>query len=376
MNRLWLSIVATFLLTASACAPAAAPSPTAAPARPTEKPAAKAEPTAAAPAKPAATAAPAAKPAEVKVPKPAGSLAIKVGETAGLSYSRIPSRVTLERLNKDGWKLELVELKGTDLIAEAVSSGETPLARFQFLDSLRTVQAGGKLKLLMEDRPEEFVVIGKKEITKCQDMNGKRYAVHSEGSPYATMSAKWMNDCGAKPNRLVISGGENRIVALMNGQIDATFVQLSDWINLDTQRPGEFPIIMRFADVLPGLMGGILVANSAWLEKNREVTTAYMAESLLDNRRIASDSKPAEEAVKKLMTEADVKAFAKTYQAYQRDLGGFPQNGGLTADRIQRGINLFTELELVKPGLAPNQVADLSLLEGALKIVGSVAGQR
>jgi ABC-type nitrate/sulfonate/bicarbonate transport system substrate-binding protein len=313
---------------------------------------------------------------EINVPKPSGNLNITIGETSGMSFSRLPSRVTDDRLRTKGWKIDTVGLRGTDLIAEAVSSGTVQLARFQILDVLRAIEKGGKLTLILEDRPDEFVLIARKEITKCGDLNGKRYAVHGTGSPYAITSDKWMTDkCGAKPARLVIPGGENRIVALMNGQIDATFVQLSDWININTERPGEFPILMKFSEELPGLLGGVLAANKPWLEKNAEIATAYAAEVLLDNRRIASDPKPLEEAAKKYQSKDEVKIFPQTYKAYQRDLGGFRQNGGLNAERLKSAIDLFTGLNLVKSGLTVERVASLNILEGALKMIGKVGGK-
>jgi ABC-type nitrate/sulfonate/bicarbonate transport system substrate-binding protein len=313
---------------------------------------------------------------EVNVPKPSGNRNLMIGETSGMSFSRLPSRVTDDRLRAKGWKIETVGLKGTDLIAEAVSSGTVQLARFQILDVLRAIEKGGRLTLILEDRPDEFVLIARKDITKCSDLNGKRYAVHGTGSPYAITSEKWMADkCGAKPARLVIPGGENRIVALMNGQIDATFVQLSDWIALNAERPGEFPILMKFSEELSGLLGGVLVANKPWLEKNGEIATAYAAEVLVDNRRISSDPKPLEEAAKKYQSKEEAKIFAQTYRAYQRDLGGFRQNGGLTPEKLKSAFDLFTGLDLLKPGLTVERSASLNILEGALKMIGKVPGK-
>lgn len=315
--------------------------------------------------------------AETRLPKPSGNLNIKIAETSGDSFSRLPARVTETRLNGEGWKIETVRLKGTDLIVEAVSSGIVQLARSQILDVLRAVQKGAKISLILEERPEEFIVIARKGITKCNDLNGKIYAIHSTSSPYAVTSAKWMADrCGAKTKTIVIAGGENRVAALMNGQIDATFVQLSDWINLNRQRPGEFPIVMKFSEELEGLMGGVMYANIPWLEKQRELATVYLAEVLLDIRKVATDPKPLEEVAKRYQTEEEFKTFPQTYEAYMRDLGGLPQNGGLSRERVQSSIELFTGLGLIKPGLTAEQVANMSVLDGALKKIGKVSAKR
>jgi ABC-type metal ion transport system substrate-binding protein len=116
---------------------------------------------------------------DINVPKPTGDLNIKIGETSGISFSRLPSRVTDDRLRGKGWKIETVGLKGVDLIAEAVSSGTVQLARFQILDAFRAIEKGGKLTVLLEDRPDEFIMIARKGIAKCSDLNGKRYGVQT-----------------------------------------------------------------------------------------------------------------------------------------------------------------------------------------------------
>lgn len=309
--------------------------------------------------------------------KPSGNVNVKIAETSGDSFSRLPARITDIRLNSQGWKIDTVRLKGTDLIVEAVSSGVVQLARSQVLDVLRAVQKRAKISLILEERPSEFILIARKGITKCNELSGKVYAIHSTSSPYAVTSAKWMMDrCGAKTKNIVIAGGENRVAALMNGQIDATFVQLSDWINLNNQRPGEFPIVMRFGEELEGLMGGVMYANIPWLEKHKEVATEYVAEVLRDIREIATNPKPLEAVAKKFQTEEEFKTFPQTYEAYMKDLGGFPRNGGLTRERVQSSIELFTGLGLIKPGLTVEQVANLSILDGALKKIGKVSGKR
>jgi ABC-type nitrate/sulfonate/bicarbonate transport system substrate-binding protein len=297
---------------------------------------------------------------------------IKIGETSGESFSRLPARVTQDRLNGSGWKIQSVGFNGTDLTAEAVSSGDVNLGRIQILDALKTIQKGGNVAVLMADRPDEFVLIAKNEIASCADLNGKKFAVQSKGSAYTAMSEQWMSQggCNAKPQQLIISGGENRVVALVNGQIDATFVQLADWINLNNQKPGQFHILMTFSREMPGLIGGVLFANKDWLASHKEIATQYVEEALKDIRQANQDPKSLEAAANKYQTAADVKSFSDVYAAYSKDLHGFPANGVLTSATLQTTIDLFTSLKLLDPGLTSAQAADLSVLDGALAAIG------
>src|SRR5262245_47746686 len=182
--------------------------------------------------------------AEVEVPKPKGNLNIQLGHPSTISFYDVPNEITHERLNKQGWNLKSVEFTRTDLNSQALAQGTVQLAVSQILDPLRAIEKGGKIAFLMENNGGEFVMIAKSEIKDCKGIDGKRFAIHGDTAPVALAGRLWLiNECKIKPNVMIIPGGENRIVALQNNQIDATIVQLGDWLNLDSQKPGQFRII-------------------------------------------------------------------------------------------------------------------------------------
>ena len=103
---------------------------------------------------------------------------------------------------------------------------------------------GAKLSFLMENNGGEFVLIAKNEIKDCKALDGKRFAIHGDTDNLVFAAKLWLlNECKVNPNVMIVPGGENRIVALQNNQIDATLVQLADWLNLDSQAPGHYHII-------------------------------------------------------------------------------------------------------------------------------------
>jgi hypothetical protein len=47
----------------------------------------------------------------------------------------------------------------------------------------------------------------------------------------------------------------------------------------------------------------------------------------------------------------------------------------LTPERLKGAIDLFTGLDLLKPGLTVERTSSLNILEGALKMIGKVPGK-
>jgi NitT/TauT family transport system substrate-binding protein len=324
---------------------------------------------------PAALAAdgPSIKPDEIKVSKPSGNLNLKIGHPSSISFYDVPTQMTHERLNKEGWKVESINFTRTDLNTQALAQGTVQMSIALSIDPLRVVEKGGKIKWLMENTPGEFVMIAKKEIAQCENLTGTKFAIHGETSGTSVAAKRWILDvCKASPTIMVLPGGENRIIALRNGQIDATLVQLSDWLNLEAQAPGRFHVIVSGGPF--NISGSGLWANSDWTEKNRGVVTAYVAETLKTFRMINGNPKLIETAAAKYVPDTRPEALPATVKAY-REIGAWPQNGG-DASMLENAIRFFTERGELKPGLDSTQIVDTVILQSALKTIGKVAGSR
>jgi NitT/TauT family transport system substrate-binding protein len=254
-----------------------------------------------------------------------------------------------------------------------LSQGTVQMSIALSIDPLRAIEKGGKIKWIMENTPGEFVMIAKKDIAKCENLTGSRFAIHGETSGTSVAAKRWILDvCKASPNIMVLPGGENRIIALRNGQIDATLVQLSDWLNLDAQAPGKFHVIVSGGPF--NISGSGLWANNEWLEKNRDVATAYVAETLKTFRMINANPKLLEKATLTYVPDTRPEALSATLKAY-RQIGAWPQNGG-DASMLEDAIRFFTEQGELKPGLESKQIVNLASLQSALKTIGRVPGSR
>src|SRR6266540_3614896 len=232
--------------------------------------------------------------AEVEVLKPKGNLEIKLGHPSSISLYDMPAVLTHERLNRNGWNVSSVEFTRTDLNVQALAQGTIQFANSQVMDPVRATQKGAKLSFIMENNGGEFVMVAKNDIKDCKETDGKRFAIHGEAATTSLAVKLWLlNDCKVKPIIMVIPGGENRIVALQNNQIDATLVQLGDWLNLDAKTPGRYniiaPAIKAYIEIVRSWPqnGGdtsILDDTVKFFTDNGELKTAVNTKELVDSR--------------------------------------------------------------------------------------------
>lgn len=312
--------------------------------------------------------------AEMEVLKPRGNLELRLGHPSSVSLYDIPALMTHDRLNSQGWSLKNVEFTRTDLNVQALAQGTIQVANSQVMDPVRAIQKGAKLFFLMENNGGEFLMIAKKEIKDCKETDGKRFAIHGEASTTSLAVKLWLlNECKVNPKIVVIPGGENRIVALQNNQIDATLVQLGDWLNLDHQAPGRFHIIKT--GNLFNISGASFWANGEWLRKNEEVATAYIAELLKTFRMVHANPKILEPLVAKHLPDMPKHIIAPAIKAYIEIVRAWPQNGGDTSI-LDDTVKFFTEKGELKQGVNTKEIVEPKILANALNRVGRIPGAR
>ena len=312
--------------------------------------------------------------AEVTVPKPSGNLTLQIGHPSTISIYDVPSQITHERLNRQGWNIKSVEFTRTDFNTQALAQATVQIALSQVLDPVRVIQGGGKLSYIMENNPGEFVLIARRELKDCKALDGKRFAIHGDTATTSLAAKLWLlNECKVNPNIMVVPGGENRVIALQNNQIDGTLVQMGDWLNLDAKAPGKFHIIDTGR--LFNVSGMGLWANSDWLSKNEPLATAYIAESLKTFRMIHANPSIMEAAVQKYVPDTPKQTIAPAIKAYLEIVKAWPQNGGDTTI-VEDTVKFFTERGELKPGIDVKQMANFKPLDGALKTIGKLPGQR
>jgi ABC-type nitrate/sulfonate/bicarbonate transport system substrate-binding protein len=343
LARLIFVVALAVLLVGAACQPAASTAPTAAP-KPAPTEAAKAPPaaTSAPAAAPAPTSAPAASGAKnIRIPKPNGDLTVKLGYPSDQSLGTLPGSITNDRLKGEGWKTEDVYFTRPDLNTQALTQGTVQISIAQALEAARVIEKGGAVSWLAENNRGEFVLITKKDIADCKGLDGKRFGIHGETATTSVAAVAYLkNQCGINPQVLVIPGGDNRAVALINDQLDGTIAQVADWLNLDAEAPGKF----RLLDTgkLFDISGTQLWVNNDWAAKNPDVAAAYLAETLKTFRIIREEPTVLYDAMRKYLPKTPASQYEPAAKAYMDVVQAWLPDGG-AIDPVDTTLKFFTD---------------------------------
>jgi len=197
------------------------------------------------------------------VPASAQQVQVALGDT--VSVDTLAFVVGLERAKARGFDYKLTSFSKEDLAIQAAINGQADVAAATPYAVMQKTKAPlrGVFQLT---RLIFFPVVDKASIKSWKDLNGQPFTFHARGS-----GTEAIGNILAKRNgiqfgqRNYIAGSENRVVAMVNGQIKATIVDLANK-NLLFQRGGD-----RFA-VLPSIdnpaSDEILFVRQEWAEKN------------------------------------------------------------------------------------------------------------
>ena len=352
----WVGLLTAAAFVASACTSAATPAPTPVP---------TSAPTG------AATAGPTDTPAPTELP---GTKSFSVGFTnAGISSA--PMIAALDRLNQQGWNIEIPIIESSELVVQGVASGQFAGGSGANNAAMSAIDQGANLKLVISRIANEWAVYAANDIKTCADLSGRKLAIHSEGAVSTAMVKNWLAEkCpDAKPNYLIIPGSENRLAALLANQIDASPVELGDGVTLDLQAADRYHLLTSFAQDLPNLQPTSVYFNAEFMAANPGSVLAVIKSMLTVYREIEGHPELLAEVSRKFVPNAITEATLTQATQKYTDWKIFPTDGGITPENLQYTIDFFgpNGTGSVPTVLKPEQVADLTFLQTALKELGS-----
>lgn len=201
----------------------------------------------------------------VSLPGGASAQTVQVALGDTVSVETLAMVIALERAKDRGLAYKLTSFSKEDLAIQAVISGQTEVGIATPYSVMQKTK--GSIKNLAQlTRLVFFAVVDRSAYKSWKDLDGQPITFHARGSGTEAIGNIMAARNGIKfGQRNYIAGSENRIVALMNGQIKATILDLAN-TNILMQKAGN-----RFM-TLPGLdnpaSDEILFARSDWIAKN------------------------------------------------------------------------------------------------------------
>jgi NitT/TauT family transport system substrate-binding protein len=190
--------------------------------------------------------------------------------------------VGLARAGEKGLDYELTFFNGEELAIQAILAGQADVG----LGSPYAViqRASVPVRLFQQTSRIIFFPVAKAEIASWQDMDGKSMTYHSRGGPLEALASIVAEREGitlGTPN--YVPGSENRVVALVQGHIDAAVIDLLNKNMIMEEHPDQFRVL-SWVGPEEVVTDEALFARLDWLEENED-QVALLLESLLESAR-------------------------------------------------------------------------------------------
>lgn len=289
-----------------------------------------------------------------------------------LAIDTLPMVIALERAKEKGIDYEISFMAKEELSVQAVINGQadlgigTPYAVIQ--------KSRAPMRILFQGTRLLFFPVVDKSYKSWKDLNGQPFTFHARGSGTEAIGNIIARREGIQFGEIsYIPGSENRIIAMMKGQIKATILDLPNK-NILMEKAGD-----RFR-VLPGVSSpasdDTLFGNVNWIKANEKQVDIIVSEFLRFWTEMNADPSVVEkERVKRnLMADQPKEVLADIPRFFTEAIKeGLYYPGGGSAEVAKSDIEFFVEAGQLKGPAASLKVEDfwyLDPLEKARKAIG------
>ncbi|MYY81439.1 ABC transporter substrate-binding protein [Streptomyces sp. SID335] len=278
----------------------------------------------------------------------------------------VPILAALDAVRAQGHEVDVVELAAPELAVEGLAKGHYAISAEATGPALSAIEQGAPIRIIADAVGNQWALYGKPSIASCDDLGGRPFGIFSEGAVATAIAKDWVGSAcegGVRPRYLTIGGSDVRAQALVSGEIDATPLEVSDAVSLESSGASGFTKVVDFAETLPDLHPQTVYANSGFLDEHRAVAQEFVSALVREHARITADPRrlvalarthlPAQDA-------ADVGRAARRYS----DAKLFDA-AALTPHNVQRTIDFFARAGVIGQGMTARDAADLGFVEEA-----------
>ena len=308
--------------------------------------------------------------APTPTPAPAKSGTLRVGFSSDADMGDVPTLMALDALTAEGYTVQPTFFSAADVEMAAIDKGDIDIGNGSVRNAWTAIAKGGNLRTIMEQISNDWLMVSTPDLKTCNDLTGKRLAFTNSASSNKAMSdAFFQTNCpSVQPQIVFIANSDARAAALLANQIDATPIELADWIHVQNQAPDKFHIMIDFAQALPNLKATGVQVNQTFAQKNPAMVKDYLTAVLTVYRNIHDHPETLKAAAIKDI-KLDTADADKVTDAYlSQNLWNI--DGGLTKEAIQYSIDFYSKSGSIPSGLTADQVSDLSYLSAVLTTIG------
>ena len=195
--------------------------------------------------------------------------------------------VGLARAGEKGLDYEITFFNGEELAIQAILAGQADVG----LGSPYAViqRASVPIRLFQQTSRIIFFPVVNAEIESWQDMDGKSMTYHARGGPLEALAEIVAEREGitlGTPN--YVPGSENRVVALVQGHVDAAIIDLLNKNMIMEEHPDKFRVL-SWVGPDEVVTDEALFARLDWLEENEDKVALLLEELLRSAQEICEN---------------------------------------------------------------------------------------
>jgi NitT/TauT family transport system substrate-binding protein len=278
----------------------------------------------------------------------------------------VPVLAAVDAVRQAGHQVEVVELAEPELAIEGLAKGDYAISAEATSPALIAIEQDAPIKIIADVIGNQWAIYGKPGISSCDDLSGRPFGIFSEGAVATAITKDWVGStcaAGNQPNYLTIGGSDVRAQALVAGQIDATPLELSDVVTLESSGISDFTQVVDFAERMPDLHPQTVYANAEFLAEHRDVAQAFVTALVQEHAKINADPQHLVELVTKYLPEEDPATVARIAERYVE--AKLFDAAALTEQNVQGTIDFFARAGVIEQGMTAKDAADLSFVEAA-----------
>lgn len=289
-----------------------------------------------------------------------------------VSVETLAFLIALERAKDRGVDYEMTSFAKEELAIQSIVNGQADLGVGTPYSVIQKAKV--PLKVVFQMSRLVFFPVAANEYKDWQDLNGEPFTFHARGTGTEAIGNIIAKREGIEfGQRSYVPGSENRIIAMMKGQINATIVDLSNKNKLMEMAGDKFHVLPGVSEVPSD---ELVFANQNWINERPEAVNVVVEEMLkLWNEMSQNPAIIEEERAKRnLLADQPKEILAEVVPFYTEGVkeGLFsPTGGGMAAAKAD--FEFYTEagqMEGPADTLSVEEFWNLEPLNAAKKKLG------
>jgi NitT/TauT family transport system substrate-binding protein len=232
-----------------------------------------------------------------------------------VSVETLAFLIALERAKEKGLDYELTSFAEEELAIQAIVGGQADVGIGTPYSIIQKTKV--PLRNIFQVSTLVFFPVVSTEYKSWKDLNGQPFTFHARG----TATEAYGNVIAAREGiefgqRSYVPGSENRVVAMTNGTIKATILDLSSKNLLLKQAPDRFHVLPGIEDKVSD---EILFANENWIKEHGDAATTLTEELLKLWREMNKDPTVIEKerAARNLLSDQPAEVLSEVDSYYK-----------------------------------------------------------